>query len=71
MDLKTRVDLVARIRSLGNDCLEAATFGFNAFVEKIQVVNPELQLVTDGIGPLHHVVDGHVVPPEFDSLDDA
>ena len=66
MRLKTRAELIARIRSLGADCIAAVNFGFDAAVEQLQVVNPELQLVTDGIGPLHQIVDGQVVPPEFE-----
>ncbi|MCI42982.1 hypothetical protein A2U01_0064219, partial [Trifolium medium] len=47
--LTTRVELIDRIRVLGQDVLDDVKFGFDNAVNQLKVLNPTIELNTDGI----------------------
>ena len=62
--MKTRGDLIEKLCLLQQDTLVAVDFGFNNAVDQIRALNPNVELVTEGMGALNQVVNGLVVPTE-------
>ncbi|MCI89809.1 hypothetical protein A2U01_0111098, partial [Trifolium medium] len=50
--LATRAELVERIQVLGQDVLDAVKFGFDNGVTQLKVLNPEVELNTEGLSML-------------------
>ncbi|MCI92047.1 hypothetical protein A2U01_0113343, partial [Trifolium medium] len=63
--LSTRAELVERIRVLGQDVLNGVKFGFDNVVDQLKVLNPRVELNTEGLSMLKRVENGQlVIPPE-------
>ncbi|MCI38143.1 hypothetical protein A2U01_0059371, partial [Trifolium medium] len=59
-------ELVEKIRALGQDVLDGVKFGFNNVVDQVKVLNPTVQLITEGLSMLKRVENGHIIiPPEY------
>ena len=56
----TRGNLIARIWVLEQDVMDTLSYGFNTVVEKLRILNPEVELVVKGAGPFNQVVDGAI-----------
>ncbi|GAU44750.1 hypothetical protein TSUD_246430 [Trifolium subterraneum] len=56
-------DLIAKIYQVGDLQLEVASFSFQNALAKLQVLNPGVQLVTDGLDELKEVRDGQIATP--------
>ncbi|MCI86919.1 hypothetical protein A2U01_0108200, partial [Trifolium medium] len=50
--LYTRDELVERIRVLGKDVLDGVKFGFDNAVDQLKVLNPRVELNTEGLNML-------------------
>ena len=59
--LRSRSELVARIQLLEADCVGALADGFEAVVNQLALLNPNLN--TEGAGYMSQIIDGQVVPP--------
>ena len=60
----TRAALIDHLRVLEQNNLMATNFGFNNALDQIRALNPNVELVTEGMGVLNQVVNGQVVPTE-------
>lgn len=58
--LRTRAQLVEKVRELEADCMGTLSVGFKTAVELLKIVNPKVELVTRGISPYYLVVDGKI-----------
>ncbi|MCI73102.1 hypothetical protein A2U01_0094366, partial [Trifolium medium] len=47
--LSTRVELVERIQVFGQDVLDGVKFGFDNAVDQLKVLNPRVELNTEGL----------------------
>ncbi|MCI95423.1 hypothetical protein A2U01_0116721, partial [Trifolium medium] len=56
--LSTRAELVEKIRVLGQDVLDGVKFGFDNAVDQLKVLNPKVELNTEGFGMLKRVENG-------------
>ncbi|MCI87246.1 pentatricopeptide repeat-containing protein, partial [Trifolium medium] len=64
--LTTRAELVEKIRVLGQDVLDGVKFGFDNAVDQLKVLNPRVDLNTEGLSMLKRVENGEIViPPEY------
>ncbi|MCH92435.1 hypothetical protein A2U01_0013374 [Trifolium medium] len=63
-NLTTRVELVDKIRKLGQDVFNGAKYGWDNTVAQLKIVNSEVELTTEGTGMLRKVVDGQIIIPE-------
>ncbi|MCI50502.1 hypothetical protein A2U01_0071746, partial [Trifolium medium] len=64
--LTTRAELVEKIRVLGQDVLDGVKFGFDNVVDQVKVLNPTVELKTEGLSMLKRVENGEIViPPEY------
>ena len=63
--MKTWGYLIEKLRLLQQDILVAVDFGFDNAVDQIRALNPNVELVTEGMGALNQVVNGLVVPSEI------
>ncbi|MCI55760.1 hypothetical protein A2U01_0077011, partial [Trifolium medium] len=55
-----------RIRVLGQDVLDGVKFGFDNVVDQLKVLNPTVELNTEGLSMLKRVENGEIViPPEY------
>ncbi|MCI23380.1 hypothetical protein A2U01_0044559, partial [Trifolium medium] len=61
--LSTRAELVKKIRVLGQDVLDGVKFGFDNIVDQLKVLNPKVELNTEGLSMLKRVENGQVVIP--------
>ncbi|MCI54855.1 hypothetical protein A2U01_0076105, partial [Trifolium medium] len=69
--LTTRAELVEKIRLLGQDVLDGVKFGFDNAVNQLKVLNPTVELNTDGISMLKRVENGHlIIPPEYAEMEE-
>ena len=68
--MKTRADLINQLRVYEQDNLVAADFGFNNAMDQIRALNPNVELVTEGMGVLNQVVNRLVVPSEKPTKDE-
>ncbi|GAU48106.1 hypothetical protein TSUD_133260 [Trifolium subterraneum] len=59
----SRADLIAKIYEVGDLQLEVASSSFQNALAQLQVLNPEIQLVTDGLDELKEVRDGRIATP--------
>ncbi|MCI90648.1 hypothetical protein A2U01_0111942, partial [Trifolium medium] len=50
--LSIRAELVERIRVLGQDILDGVKFGFDNVVDQLKVLNPRVELNTEGLSML-------------------
>ena len=68
--MKTRGDLIGKIRVLQEDILVAVEFGFKNATDQVMALNPDVNLITEGMGPLNQVVDGVIVPAEIPAAEE-
>jgi hypothetical protein len=59
-------DLIAKIYQVGDLQLEVASSSFQNALAQLQVLNPGIQLVTDGLDELKEVCDGQIATPPLD-----
>ncbi|GAU21866.1 hypothetical protein TSUD_33620, partial [Trifolium subterraneum] len=59
----SRADLIARIYQIGDLQLEVVSLSFRNALAQLQVLNPDIQLVTDGMDELKEVQDSHIATP--------
>ncbi|GAU13011.1 hypothetical protein TSUD_173110 [Trifolium subterraneum] len=63
----TRAGLISKIYEVGDLQLEVASSSFRNALAQLQVLNPGIQLVTDGLDELKEVHDGRIAtPPQED-----
>ncbi|GAU46657.1 hypothetical protein TSUD_184450 [Trifolium subterraneum] len=58
--------LVAKIYQIGDLQLEVASSSFRNALAQLQVLNPGVQLVTEGLDEFKEVRDGHIATPPLD-----
>ncbi|MCI73841.1 hypothetical protein A2U01_0095105, partial [Trifolium medium] len=64
--LTTRVELVEKIRVLGQDVLDGVKYGFDNVVGQLKVLNLTVELNTEGLSMLKRVENGQIIiPPEY------
>ena len=56
----SRAELIARIRVLEQDVVDTLSYGFNATVEKLRILNPGVEFVVEGTWPFNQVIDGKI-----------
>ncbi|MCI75643.1 hypothetical protein A2U01_0096912, partial [Trifolium medium] len=61
--LTTRVELVEKIRSLGQDVLAGVKYGFDNAVAQVKVLNPTIEFNTEGLSVLKRVENGQIIIP--------
>ncbi|MCI32120.1 hypothetical protein A2U01_0053332, partial [Trifolium medium] len=61
--LVTRDELVNKISILAKDVLEGSKYSFNNVVAQLKIVNPGVELNTEGIGMLRRVENGQIIIP--------
>lgn len=59
-DLKTRAQLVEKVRELEVDFRATLAVGFKTEVEQLKIVNPEVDMVTKGISPYYTAVEDKI-----------
>ncbi|MCI43340.1 hypothetical protein A2U01_0064577, partial [Trifolium medium] len=58
--------LIEKIRVLGQDVLEGVKYGFDNVVDQLRILNPTIELNTEGLSMLKRVENGQIVnPPEY------
>ncbi|GAU45098.1 hypothetical protein TSUD_183050 [Trifolium subterraneum] len=62
----SRADLILRIYQIGDLQLEVASSSFRNALAQLQVLNPDVQLVTDGMDELKEVRDGQIATPPLE-----
>ncbi|MCI13161.1 hypothetical protein A2U01_0034277 [Trifolium medium] len=62
--LATRADLVDKIKILAQDVLEGSKYSFENVVAQLKVVNPGVELNTEGIRMLRRVENSQIIIPE-------
>ncbi|GAU41590.1 hypothetical protein TSUD_271990 [Trifolium subterraneum] len=62
----SRADLIAKIYQVGDLQLEVASSSFQNALAQLQVLNPGIQLVTDGLDELKEVRDGQITTHSLD-----
>ena len=65
--LITKRYLIVRSRVLEQDVMDTLSYGFNTAVEQLKILNPEVELMVEGVGPFNQVVDGKIFYPPDDS----
>lgn len=55
------MNLINYIRVLGDDCMVTIQDTYDFTVAQLKLKIPGVELVTEGIGPLHSIEDGPVV----------
>ncbi|MCI53310.1 hypothetical protein A2U01_0074556, partial [Trifolium medium] len=56
--LSTRAELIEKIQALGQDVLDGVKFGFDNAVDQLKVLNPTIELNTEGLSMLKRVENG-------------
>lgn len=64
MTFLTCAQLISRIKRLEQDCLETMGVRSNVMVEQLRIINPGVNLVTEGAGPFYQVVEGNIMVPK-------
>ncbi|GAU43324.1 hypothetical protein TSUD_390230 [Trifolium subterraneum] len=59
----SRADLIARIYQIGDMQLDVASLSFQNALAQLQILNPGVQLVTEGLDELKEVRDGRIATP--------
>jgi uncharacterized protein (UPF0305 family) len=62
----TRAGLISKIYEVGDLQLEVASSSFRNALAQLQVLNPGIQLVTDGLDELKEVHDGRIATPPLE-----
>ncbi|GAU23469.1 hypothetical protein TSUD_81510 [Trifolium subterraneum] len=62
----SRADLIAKIYQIGDMQLDVASSSFQNALAQLQVLNPGVQLVTEGLDELKEVRDGRIATPPPD-----
>ncbi|GAU28821.1 hypothetical protein TSUD_21580 [Trifolium subterraneum] len=62
----SRADLIARIYQIGDLQLEVASSSFKNAVAQLQILNPDVQLVTEGMDEMKEVRDGQIATPPLE-----
>jgi hypothetical protein len=62
----SRADLIAKIYQIGDMQLEVASSSFQNALAQLQISNPGVQLVTEGLDELKEVRDGRIATPPPD-----
>ncbi|GAU51195.1 hypothetical protein TSUD_374460 [Trifolium subterraneum] len=62
----SRADLIARIYQIGDMQLEVASSSFKNALAQLRILNPDVQLVTNGMDELKEVWDGQIATPPLD-----
>jgi predicted nuclease with TOPRIM domain len=62
----SRADLIAKIYQIGDLQLEVASSSFQNALAQLQILNPGVQLVTEGLDELKEVRDGRIATPPPD-----
>ncbi|GAU49404.1 hypothetical protein TSUD_92500 [Trifolium subterraneum] len=62
----SRADLIAKIYQIGDTQLDIASSSFQNALAQVQVLNPGIQLVTEGLDELKDVRDGQIATPPLD-----
>ncbi|GAU50676.1 hypothetical protein TSUD_187600 [Trifolium subterraneum] len=62
----SRVELIAKIYQIGDLQLDVASSSFQNALAQLQVLNPGVQLVTEGLDELKEVRDGQIATPPLD-----
>ncbi|MCI87870.1 pentatricopeptide repeat-containing protein, partial [Trifolium medium] len=69
--MTTRAELVEKIRALGQDVLDGIKYGFDNAVGQLKVLNPTVELNTEGLSMLKRVENGQIIiPPEYAEMED-
>src|ERR1044072_8541661 len=64
-DMRTRAEFISRVHQAYDDVVVSSTASFDNVVSQIRVLNPIVELRTDGLG-VHYFVDrGEIRKPEF------
>ncbi|MCI90442.1 hypothetical protein A2U01_0111734, partial [Trifolium medium] len=59
--LSTRAKLIEKIWALGQDVLDGVKFGFDNVVDQLKVLNPTVELNTEGLSMLKRVENGQII----------
>ncbi|MCI90307.1 hypothetical protein A2U01_0111599, partial [Trifolium medium] len=59
--LTTRAELVEKIHVMGQDVLDGVKFGFDNVVDQLKVLNPTIELNTEGLSMLKRVENGQII----------
>ncbi|GAU37818.1 hypothetical protein TSUD_276360 [Trifolium subterraneum] len=62
----TRAGLISKIYEVGNLQLEVASSSFKNALAQLQILNPGVQLVTEGMDEMKEVRDGQIATPPLD-----
>jgi hypothetical protein len=63
-ELASRVELVARVRKLGDSVLSGVKHGWQNALAQVQVANPGVELSFEGMRVFREVLDGQIVLPD-------
>ncbi|MCI51333.1 hypothetical protein A2U01_0072577, partial [Trifolium medium] len=59
--LTTRAELIENIWVLGQDVLDGVKYGFDNAVGQLKVLNPTIELNTEGLSMLKRVENGQII----------
>ncbi|MCI71450.1 hypothetical protein A2U01_0092713, partial [Trifolium medium] len=59
--LSTRAELIKKIRVLGQDVLDGVKYGFDNVVDQLNILNPTVELNTEGLSMLKRVENGQII----------
>ncbi|GAU40530.1 hypothetical protein TSUD_366950 [Trifolium subterraneum] len=62
----SRADLIAKVYQIGDLQLDVASSSFQNALAQLQVLNPGIQLLTEGLDELKEVRDGQIATPPLD-----
>jgi hypothetical protein len=65
----SRAGLISKIFEVGDLQLEVASSSFRNALAQLQVLNPDVQLVTEGLDEMKEVRDGQIASPPLDDED--
>ncbi|GAU41769.1 hypothetical protein TSUD_13700 [Trifolium subterraneum] len=66
----SRADLISKIYQIGDLQLDVASSSFRNAVAQLQILNPEVQLITEGMDEMKEVRDGRIASPPLDEEDE-
>ncbi|MCI84920.1 hypothetical protein A2U01_0106198, partial [Trifolium medium] len=55
-------DLVGKIKEIADDCLVAGKFGWKNAIAQLKLLNPDVEIKTEGMEMLKEAGDGKIVP---------
>ncbi|GAU43619.1 hypothetical protein TSUD_185120 [Trifolium subterraneum] len=65
----SRADLILKIYQIGDLQLDVASSSFRNAVAQLQIMNPGVQLITEGMDEMKEVRDGQIASPPLDEED--